>query len=71
MTLRLQGRDVKATSEVLEETGVVAEGLSRIFAKAPEYARYLQVKRGSTGPFDIEQVKQAAQSRVLIRTRLL
>ena len=71
VTIRLQGRELKATAEVIEDGSAVATSLMDLLKGAPGYARYLQVKSAPDGQPSITDVCRAAQERVIVRTRLL
>jgi len=69
VTIRLQGRELKAIAEVIEDEYAVATNLMALLQGAPGYARYLQVKPGPDGQPDFTDVCRAAQGRVIVRTR--
>ena len=70
VTLRMQGRELKATAEVIEDGSAVATSLMALLKGAPGYARYLQVKSDPDGQPDFTDVCRAAQARVIVHTRL-
>ncbi len=70
ITIRMQGRDLKAVADVAEEAIPVAENLSALFHRAPQLARYLAVKLAPDGQPDPEDVARAASGRVVIHARL-
>ncbi len=71
VTIRLQGRDYKATSEVIEDESMVVTNLMALLKSAPGYARYLRVKVSPDGQPDFTDVCRAAETRVFVCTRLL
>lgn len=70
VTVRLQGRDLKATAEVIEDDVGVAAGLMAHLQKAPQLARYFQVQLDANRQPDAADIARAAQNRVVIRIRL-
>ena len=68
VTLRLQGRDVRARGEVLEEESAVAEGIVRLVRAAPAFASYLKITLDAAGdPADPAAVRAAAGPRVIVQ----
>jgi hypothetical protein len=70
VTLRLQGRDVSGLAEVIEDEAGVAEGMKTFIAGSPRTARMFGIKLGEDGQPELESLKQAADGRVIVRTRL-
>jgi deazaflavin-dependent oxidoreductase (nitroreductase family) len=70
VTLRLRGRDVKGTSQVIEDDEEVAEALDALFRRAPQIARYYGVSLDPDGRPDVEDIAVAAEEKVVIRTTL-
>ncbi len=66
VTLRLKGRDVPGQATVIEDDGGVAAALAAILKQSPRYAKYLGVKLDPNGQPAVEDVAQAAQSRVVV-----
>lgn len=71
VTVRLQGKDLPAAAEVVEEGQGVVENLAEIMRQAPQYARYLGVRLDGDQKPDLDDVRRAAQERVVVRTRLV
>lgn len=71
VTVRLQGKDLPAAAEVVEEGQGVVENLAEIMRQAPQYARYLGVRLDGDQEADLDDVRRAAQERVVVRTRLV
>jgi deazaflavin-dependent oxidoreductase (nitroreductase family) len=70
VTLRLRGRDVKGTSEVVEDDEEVAEALMALFSRAPQIARYYGVSLDPDGRPNAEDIAVAVEEKVVIRTTL-
>ncbi len=71
VSLRLRGKDVMGVPEpVAEDKGAVAAGLSAHLRKVPSDARYYGVTFDEGGNPNPEQVRQAAQSVVMVRIHL-
>ena len=70
VTLRLRGRDVRAEGVVSEDDEAVIDGLAELLSLAPGYARYLEVRTDQAGRPDRDDLRRAAQSRVVIGFRL-
>ena len=69
--IRLQGKDVSGRAEVIvDELGVV-EGLSAFIGGDPKAGRMFGIKISTDGQPDPESLKQAAQTRVIVRTTLV
>lgn len=67
VTLRLQGRDLSAQGEVVEDEQALLAGLAVFFKGMPQAARYLKIwfdEQGEPAPDDL---RQAAEGRVLLR----
>ena len=71
VTLRLQGKDVKARSEVVEDPQGVMEGIEAFIRSDPRARRMFGMKLGKNGQPDVESLRQAAKNRVIVRTTLL
>jgi len=71
VTVRVQGRDLKARAEVAEAGAAVAEGLATFLGHVPAWAKYYQVKLNADGKPDAADVAEAARTRVIVRTRLI
>jgi deazaflavin-dependent oxidoreductase (nitroreductase family) len=71
VTLRIRGRDLQGLAEPFaEDKGAVAAGLSQHLRKVPGDARYYGVTFDDHGNPRAEEVEKAAQTVVMIRTRL-
>ncbi len=71
VTLRIRGRELQGLAEpVAEDKQAVAEGLSQHLQKVPSDARYYGVTFDDHKNPRVEEVKQAAQSVVMIRVQL-
>ena len=70
VTLRLQGKEIRARGEVIEDDAGVAKGLMAHLKMVPEYAKYYQVKLDSNGQPVSEDVAHAAGDRVIVHIRL-
>jgi deazaflavin-dependent oxidoreductase (nitroreductase family) len=70
VTIRLQGQDLRATGEVIEDEAGVAAGLMAHLQKVPEYARYYQVNLDSGGQPDATDILRTAKDKVVILIRL-
>jgi len=65
-SLRLRGRDVPATAEVVEDDGRVEEGLAHLLAVAPHYGQYMFVTMEEEGRPKPDELAQAAAKRVIV-----
>jgi deazaflavin-dependent oxidoreductase (nitroreductase family) len=70
VTVRVQGQDLQATGEVVEDDAGVAARLMAHLKQAPSYARYLQVALDPNGQPNPEDVARAAKDRVMVRIQL-
>jgi deazaflavin-dependent oxidoreductase (nitroreductase family) len=70
VTLRVQGQNLKATAEVIEDEGGVAAGLMTYLQQVPDLAKYFEVSLDADGQPNTRDVAKAAQSRVMIRMKL-
>ena len=68
--LRLEGKDVSATSRVLENDTEVTEGLRTYLSQMPQMAKYFQVRLDASGAPDIKDIQQTAFERVVILTQI-
>ena len=71
VTLRLQGKDVKARSEVVEDLQGVMEGIEAFIKSDPRARRMFGLKLGEDGQIDETSLRQVAEKRVIVRTTLL
>ncbi len=65
-TVRLQGKDIQASADVIEDDAGVANGLMAHLQKVPQYAKYFQVGLDSSGQPVAADVARAAQDRVVV-----
>ncbi len=70
VSLRLQGREVKATGQALEDEAAVAEALSAYLSKVPGWAKYCKVGLDASGQLDRYDIARAAKERVMIQFQL-
>ena len=70
VVLRLEGKDVSATSRVLENDAEVTETLTNYLSQTPQMAKYFQVGLDSSGVPNTEDIKRAAADRVVILTEI-
>ena len=68
VTLRLQGRDLPARAEVVEELEQVAQELGTYLHQAPKLGRYLDVSMDEGGTPDVEDLQRAAEKMVVVKT---
>ncbi len=68
--LRLRGEDRQATAEVVEQGPAVEAGLLGYLQKAPKRSRYFHVRLNAAGQPVAEDVRRAAQDKVLVRVQL-
>jgi len=70
VTVRVQGKDYKAMGEAIEAPEAVAADLMALFQSEPRFARYLGVRLDKQGKLVEEEVQKAAQTRVMIHTKI-
>jgi deazaflavin-dependent oxidoreductase (nitroreductase family) len=70
VNLRLQGKEVQAKAEAVEDEQLVALDLSALVQGIPQYAHYLNIQLDAQGNPDPLTLAQAAKDRITIRTRL-
>jgi hypothetical protein len=70
VTLRLRGKDVSGSSEVIEDEQGVMEGIKAFLESDPRTTRMFGIKLGSSGQIDDESLRQVASKRVIVRTTL-
>lgn len=70
VTLLLQGREQKATGQVLENEEEVASALADLLKTSPQYARYMQVPIGPDKQPNPQDLRRAAAERVIVQFRL-
>lgn len=70
VTLRLQGEDIPAWAECIEDQTEVVKALHLYLKSAPQLARYMNVDMNSQGVPNPKQVELLAADKVIILTRL-
>jgi hypothetical protein len=70
VTVRLQGRAIAAMAEALTDPQAVADSLQTLIRLAPTRAKYYRVSIDARGDPDRAELARAAESRVIVRTRL-
>jgi hypothetical protein len=70
VTLHLQGKDLGALADVVEDEQGVAEGLKAFIGGNQQAARMLGVNLSQDGQTELEGLKRAASKRVLVHTSL-
>jgi deazaflavin-dependent oxidoreductase (nitroreductase family) len=70
VVLRLEGKDVSATSRVTEEDAEVVEAFTAYLSQTPQMAKYFQVKLDASGVPSTEDIKKTAAERVVILTQI-
>jgi hypothetical protein len=70
VSLLLQGKDVPALTESIEDQSQVAKDLVQIFESNPRLARYMDVRINPDGTPDPADLDHLAEERVIVRTVL-
>jgi deazaflavin-dependent oxidoreductase (nitroreductase family) len=70
VTVRVRGKNLKATAQAIEDQEEVARNLAAYVEQWPAVARYLDIRKDSAGFALGEDTLKAAQTRVFIQTRL-
>jgi deazaflavin-dependent oxidoreductase (nitroreductase family) len=70
VTLQLQGKEVPAWAESIEEQSEMAQYLGSMFEVNPRLARYMDVRIDPDGTPNLEDVARLAQERIMVRTDL-
>jgi len=70
IAVRLNGRDVKGSGTAVEEPAAVTELLAHYLRLVPQYAKYMQVTLDPGGQPNCDDVRRAAESRVVVQVRL-
>lgn len=71
VVVRLEGKDVSATSRVLEADAEVSEALAAYLRQAPQMAKYFQVNLATSGLPKDEDIRRTAAERVVIQTQVI
>ena len=67
VTLRLKGKNLPAQAETFDEIERLLPGLKVLLKQMPQAARYLQVTYDEQGEPDPEDLRRAAEGRVIVR----
>lgn len=67
--LRVQGRDLPARAEAIEEAAGVTAGLTKFLQTVPGWAKYYGVKLDPDGQPNAADVAEAAKMRVVVRAQ--
>ena len=70
VVLRLEGKDVSATSRVLNNEAEVMEALTTYLSQNPQMAKYFQVKLDTSDAPNTEDIQHTAAGRVVILTQI-
>jgi deazaflavin-dependent oxidoreductase (nitroreductase family) len=70
VSLRLQGREVQATGQVIEDEAAAIAALSAYLSRMPGWAKYFRVRRDASGQLDRNDLARAAKERVMIQFQL-
>jgi deazaflavin-dependent oxidoreductase (nitroreductase family) len=70
VTLRLPGKDVQGTGDVVEDPQSVVACLAKVLQRAPRYARFYHVTLDPKGQPTAEDASRFGQERVVIQIRL-
>lgn len=70
VTLRLQGKEIPARSESIDDENEVAKSLYLYLKTAPQLAKYMGIKLDSQGAPDVGEVAGLAREKVIVRTSL-
>lgn len=70
VTVRVEGKDAAGRGEVIESDAEVAASLIEYLARAPQVAKYFQVRLNPDGSPNGDDAARAARSRVMVRVRL-
>jgi len=70
ITIRLAGKNWSGMAEVFEDEAAVMENLKIMVENLPQFARYLAIELDSSGQAQHTSLREAARSRVVVRTRL-
>ena len=70
VVVRLEGKDVPATSHVLEDEPEIVEALTNYLRQMPKMAKYFQVGLDTSGLPKDEDVHHSAVERVVVLTQI-
>jgi deazaflavin-dependent oxidoreductase (nitroreductase family) len=71
VALRVQGKDLAASAEVIEDEAGVSQALGAYLRQWPGVAKYFGVQLEADGQPNMQDVVEAAKTRVVIKTRLM
>jgi deazaflavin-dependent oxidoreductase (nitroreductase family) len=71
VVLRLEGEDVSALSQVVENDAEVTEALDKYLSETPHMAKYFQVRLDPTGAPISEDIRHTVADRVVIVSQVL
>jgi len=69
--MHLQGKARRGQATLAEDDAPVADGLGRLLARNPAYARFLGVRIQSDGTSEPDDLARAARSRVVVSIHLM
>ncbi len=68
--IRLRGKEIPATAQaVYDDPQLVSADLAIYLEHQPQLLKYFHVERNEDGSLNMEQVRQAAEKRVMVRIR--
>jgi deazaflavin-dependent oxidoreductase (nitroreductase family) len=70
VALRIQGKDLTGTARAITDPQEVKTNLMAYLQKAPQVARYIGVRLDANGRPELEDVAEAAKTRVMVRVQL-
>ncbi len=70
VTLRLRGEDVPARAETIEDQTEVVNSLNLYLKKAPQLAKYMNIRIDADGNPNPKDVERVAEEKVMILTSL-
>ncbi len=70
VTLRIQGKDLTGMARAITDPQEVTTNLMAYLQKAPQIARYIGVGLDANGQPKLEDVAEAAKTRVMVRVQL-
>jgi deazaflavin-dependent oxidoreductase (nitroreductase family) len=70
VTVRVRGNDLAGVAEAITEQQEVADCLMTFLRKAPQIAKYIGVALDASGQPRLQDVAEAAKTRVMVRVQL-
>ncbi|MBM3144615.1 MAG: nitroreductase family deazaflavin-dependent oxidoreductase [Chloroflexi bacterium] len=70
VSLRLQGKNIPARAQVIEEPEEIHKILGKFLETAPQFARYLNIALDAQGIPDADDMGRQSRARVFVRTKL-